>query len=49
MGRGAIRGPGDSIAPEAADCDGRVYRWHFLFAEDGFVMLAAEEEGDGRR
>lgn len=34
-----IRGPGDSIATKVASYDGSIYRWHFLFAEDGFVML----------
>ena len=45
----SIRGPGDSIATEVASYDGSVYRWHFLFAWDGFVMLDARRRGERSR
>jgi len=34
-----IRIPDDSIAIVVADHDDSVYRWHFLFAEDVFVIV----------
>jgi len=37
-----IRLPGDSIATIAASYKASIYRWHFLFAEDGFVMRSRE-------